>query len=194
VRNVLMFLTEACCEGRPELCGDIARLLPPLPEENHGMTPAFNVLFLCIHNSARSIMAEALLQSIGNQRFHGYSAGSDPSPDANPEAIAKLRSLGHDTEGLRSKSWHEFTGPSAPRMDFVITLCDALEGLVCPDFGSVSVTAAWAFARPDEVHRQCGRACGDAERALRKPAPASRTIHHPALRCARPDDHEGAAR
>jgi protein-tyrosine-phosphatase/DNA-binding transcriptional ArsR family regulator len=136
VRNLLMFLTEACCEGRPELCGDIARLLSPLPEENHGMTPAFNVLFLCTHNSARSIMAEALLQSIGGQRFHGYSAGSDPSPDPNPEVIAKLRSLGHDTEGLRSKSWHEFTGPSAPRMDFVITLC------------GVSVTAAWPLPDP----------------------------------------------
>ena len=148
VRNVLMFLTEACCDGHPELCGDIARLLPPLPEANHGMTPAFNVLFLCAHNSARSIMAEALLQSTGGQRFHAYSAGSEPSPDPNPEVIAKLRALGHDTEGLRSKSWHEFTGPNAPRMDFVITLCDALAGPVCPEFGGVSVTAAWPLPDP----------------------------------------------
>ena len=148
VRDVLMFLTETCCEGRPELCGDIARLLPPLPEENYGMTPAFDVLFLCTRNSARSIMAEALLQAIGGQRFHAYSAGSDPSPEPNREVIAKLRSFGHDTEGLRSKSWHEFTGPNAPRMDFVITLCDALEGPVCPDFGGVSVTAAWPLPDP----------------------------------------------
>ena len=148
VRNVLMFLTEACCEGRPELCGDIARLLPPLPEENRGMTPAFNVLFLCTRNSARSIMAEALLGAIGGQRFHAYSAGSDPSPKPNAEVIAKLRSLGHATEGLRSKSWYEFTGPDAPRMDFAITLCDALDGPVCPDFGGVSVTAAWPLPDP----------------------------------------------
>ena len=150
VRNVLAFLTETCCGGRPELCGDIARLLPPLPEENQGMTPAFNVLFLCTHNSARSIVAEALLRPVGGQRFHGYSAGSDPSAEPNPEAIAKLRALGHHTEGLRSKSWHEFTGPNAPRMDFVITLCDALEGPVCPDFGGLAVTAAWPLPDPSK--------------------------------------------
>jgi arsenate reductase len=148
VRDVLMFLTETCCGGHPELCGDIARLLPPLPEEAHGMIPAFNVLFLCTRNSARSIMAEALLHSIGGQRFRAYSAGSDPSPQPNPEVIAKLRSLGHDTDRLRSKSWHEFTGPDAPRMDFVITLCDALDGPVCPDFGNLPVTAAWPLPDP----------------------------------------------
>ncbi len=148
VRNVLMFLTEACCGGRPELCGDIARLLPSLPEEAQSMTPAFNVLFLCTHNAARSIMAEALLRSIGGPRFHGYSAGSDPSPEPNPEVIAKLRALGHDTSALYSKSWHEFTGPNAPRMDFVITLCDALGGPACPDFGDLTVTASWPLPDP----------------------------------------------
>lgn len=148
VRDVLMFLTEACCGGRPELCGDIARLLPPLPEEKPGMIPAFNVLFLCTHNSARSIMAEALLQSIGRDRFHAYSAGSDPSPEPNPDVIAKLRSLGHDTQGLRAKSWDEFTGPNAPRMDFVITLCDALDGPTCPDFPGVAVTGSWPLPDP----------------------------------------------
>jgi protein-tyrosine-phosphatase/DNA-binding transcriptional ArsR family regulator len=148
VRQLLIFLTETCCSGRPGLCGDIARLLPPLPEEDQGMTPAFNVLFLCTHNSARSIMAEAILQTIGGGRFRAYSAGSDPIAEPNPEVIAKLRVFGHDTDGLRSKAWHEFTGPSAPRMDFVITLCDTLEGPICPDFGELAVTGAWPLPDP----------------------------------------------
>jgi len=148
LRQLLGFLTETCCGGRPEQCGDIARLLPPLPEEPQGMTPAFNVLFLCTHNSARSIMAEAILQKIGRGRFHAWSAGSDPNAEPNPEVVAKLRALGHDTIGLRCKSWHEFTGPDAPRMDFVITLCDTLEGPVCPDFGALTVTGAWPLPDP----------------------------------------------
>ncbi len=148
LRQLLGFLTEACCAGRPELCGDLARLLPPLPDEDKGMTPAFNVLFLCTHNSARSIMAEAILQKIGGGRFHAYSAGSDPIAVPNPEVIAKLGALGHDTDHLRSKSWHEFTGPSAPQMDFVITLCDTLHGQACPDFGDLAVTGAWPLPDP----------------------------------------------
>ena len=148
IRQLLAFLTETCCAGRPELCGDIARLLPPLPDEDRGMTPAFNVLFLCRHNSARSIMAEAILNRIGGNRFHAWSAGSEPIADPNPEVLAKLRAFGHDTTGLRSKSWHEFTGPSAPKMDFVITLCDALDGPACPDFGDLVVTGAWPLPDP----------------------------------------------
>jgi protein-tyrosine-phosphatase/DNA-binding transcriptional ArsR family regulator len=148
LRELLAFLTEACCGGQPELCGDLARLLPPLPDEEQGMTAAFNVLFLCTHNSARSIIAEAILQRIGGGRFRAYSAGSAPIAEPNPEVIAKLRALGLDTAGLRSKSWHEFTGPDAPRMDFVITLCDTLDGQVCPDFGKLAVTAAWPLPDP----------------------------------------------
>ena len=112
------------------------------------MTPAFNVLFLCTHNSARSIMAEAILAKVGGDRFRAYSAGSDPVAAPIPEVIAKLRALGHDVPGLRSKSWNEFTGPDAPRMDFVITLCDTLDGQVCPDFGDVAVTGAWPLPDP----------------------------------------------
>lgn len=148
LRQLLGFLTETCCGGRPDLCGDIARLLPPWPEEPVGMTPAFNVLFLCTHNSARSIMAEAILNAIGRGRFRAWSAGSDPSDAPNPEVIARLRAFGHDVTGLRSKSWLEFTGPSAPRMDFVITLCDTPDGAVCPDFGNLAVTAAWPLPDP----------------------------------------------
>jgi protein-tyrosine-phosphatase/DNA-binding transcriptional ArsR family regulator len=148
LRRLLGFLTETCCAGRPELCGDIARLFPPLPDEDKGMTPAFNVLFLCTHNSARSIMAEAILQKLGGGRFHAYSAGSDPIAAPLPEVIERLRALGQDVTGLRSKSWNEFTGPTAPRMDFVITLCDTLDGQVCPDFGQMPVTGAWPLPDP----------------------------------------------
>ena len=148
LRQLLGFLTEACCAGHPELCGDIARLFPPLPNEDKGMTPAFNVLFLCTHNSARSIMAEAILQKFGGGRFRAYSAGSDPIAAPLPEVLDRLRALGHDVTGLRSKSWNEFTGPTAPRMDFVITLCDTLDGQVCPDFGQLPVTGAWPLPDP----------------------------------------------
>jgi len=106
------------------------------------------VLFLCTRNSARSIMAEAILAKISNGRFHAYSAGSDPGGAPMPDVLARLRALGHDTDQLHCKSWHEFTGPNAPRMDFVITLCDTVEGQVCPDFGDLAVTAAWPLPDP----------------------------------------------
>jgi protein-tyrosine-phosphatase len=112
------------------------------------MTAAFNVLFLCTHNAARSIMAEAILNKLGGGRFHAYSAGSEPVAEPNPRVIAKLNALGHSTELLRSKSWNEFLGPSAPRMDFVIALCDTLQGQVCPDFEGVPVTGAWPLPDP----------------------------------------------
>ena len=150
LRRLLGFLTETCCGGRPELCGDLARLLPPWPEEDQGMTAAFNVLFLCTHNSARSIMAEAILEKYGRGLFRAYSAGSDPIKKPNPEVIEKLRTLGHETGELRSKSWHEFTGPNAPHMDFVITLCDTPHGQQCPEFGDVTVTAAWPLPDPSK--------------------------------------------
>jgi arsenate reductase len=150
VRRLLGFLTETCCGGHPALCGDLATLLPPWPDEDQGMTPAFNVLFLCTHNSARSIMAEAILEKHGGAKFHAYSAGSQPIDAPSPEVMEKLRTLGHDTTKLRCKSWHEFTGPDAPHMDFVITLCDTPHGQECPDFGGVAVTAAWPLPDPSK--------------------------------------------
>jgi len=150
LRALVMFLTETCQPDRPELLGDIARLLPPA--EDSGMTPAFNVLFLCTHNAARSIMAEAILRRIGGDRFAVYSAGSEPRDSPLPAVLAKLQALGHDTTDLRSKPWRGFTGPNAPRMDFVITLCDTLNGQECPDFGGVAVTAAWPLPDPAKFH------------------------------------------
>ena len=158
LRELLVFLTEACCGGRPELCGDISELLPPLAEESASMTPAFNVLFLCTHNSARSIMAEAILAKVGGDRFRAYSAGSDPGARPMPEVIDKLRALGHDVSGLHCKSWNVFTGPDAPRMDFLITLCDTQDSQTCPDFGDKVVTGRMVAARSGQVHRQRGRA------------------------------------
>lgn len=148
LRDLIVFLTETCCSGRPELCGDIARLLPDIPEETESMTPAFNVLFLCTRNSGRSIMAEAILKQLGDNRFNVYSAGSDPAHGPMPEVLEKLRALGHDVSGLRSKSWNEFTGLAAPHMDFVIALCDTLDGQTCPDFGDKAVTGAWPLPDP----------------------------------------------
>lgn len=148
LRALFSFLTETCCGGRPELCGDLARLLPEETNKERTMTPAFNILFLCTHNSARSIMAEAIMQKVGAGKFNAYSAGSDPLEAPMPEVIEKLKIFGHDVSQLRSKSWNEFMGPNAPRMDFVITMCDTLNGQVCPDFGEKAIGVAWPFPDP----------------------------------------------
>jgi protein-tyrosine-phosphatase/DNA-binding transcriptional ArsR family regulator len=145
-RGLLEFLSQDCCNGRPELCGDAF----DLPSEATGkfMTPAFNVLFLCTQNSARSIIAEALLEKIGRGRFRAYSAGSEPAREPVPEVIERLKALGHDVSRLHSKSWDEFRGPQAPRMDFIIALCDAPNGQFCPDLGAQFVTGAWPLPDP----------------------------------------------
>jgi protein-tyrosine-phosphatase/DNA-binding transcriptional ArsR family regulator len=151
-RGLVTFLSRDCCNGRPDLCGDIARLIPANDQDmkEKVMTASFNVLFLCTHNSARSIMAEALLEKIGQGKFNAYSAGSDPALRPMPEVIERLKKLGHDTSKLRCKSWNEFAGPSAPRMDFVIALCDTPHGQVCPEFGEKFVTGAWPLPDPTD--------------------------------------------
>lgn len=148
VRNLLAFLTETCCLTQPELGWALLAMLPNVPEACPTLTPAFNVLFLCTRNSARSIMAESLMTAIAPGQFRAWSAGSDPAAAAMPEVVEKLRVLGHDVSELRSKSWEEFLGPSAPRMDFVIALCDELDGRACPDFGTTAVTTAWPLPDP----------------------------------------------
>lgn len=149
LRSLIAFLADACCGGEPERCGDLHRLLDPTKEKTLMQPPVFNVLFLCTRNSARSIMAEAILSRIGEGRFRAFSAGSDPSPTGPlPEVVAQLKALGHDVSRMRSKSWDEFTGPDAPRVDFVIALCDTLAGQACPDFSETTITAAWPLPDP----------------------------------------------
>jgi len=150
LRALFAHLAEACCDGEPDRCGDLARLFDTTMREASAMSePAFNVLFLCTRNSARSIMAEAILNTLGGGRFRAFSAGSDPAPEGPlPEVLSQLKALGHDVSGLASKSWKLFMEPGAPRMDFVITLCDILNGQACPDFGETVVTGAWPLPDP----------------------------------------------
>ena len=150
LRALLAFLAGACCGGDPARCGDLAFMFDDIDKDSRPMTaPTFNVLFLCTRNSARSIMAEAILNKAGNGRFHAYSAGSLPAPEGPmPEVIAQLSALSHDVATLGSKSWQLFMEPGAPRMDFVITLCDILAGQSCPDFGDTTITAAWPLPDP----------------------------------------------
>jgi arsenate reductase (thioredoxin) len=112
-----------------------------------------NVLFLCTHNSARSILAEATLNHMGAGRFHAYSAGSSPreNQQPNPLGLQVLRNAGISTQGLRSKSWDEFAGPDAPHMDLIITVCDNAAGEVCPVWPGHPATAHWGYADPSEA-------------------------------------------
>jgi arsenate reductase (thioredoxin) len=131
----------------------------------------FNVLFLCTGNSARSIMAEAILNKVGHGKFHAHSAGSQPKSRVNLNTVQLLQGLGYETSGLRSKSWGEFAKPGAPPLDFVFTVCDNAAGETCPVWPGQPMTAHWGVPDPAEAQGtqvEIAFAFKDAYRMLRR--------------------------
>jgi arsenate reductase len=132
-------------------------------------SPPYNVLILCTGNSARSIMAEAILNKLGKGKFVAWSAGSQPKGEVHPEARALLTHLGYDVSQARSKSWEEFSKPGAPQMDFVFTVCDDAAGETCPVWPGHPMTAHWGIPDPAAVrgsHAEIGAAFADAYHLL----------------------------
>jgi len=112
------------------------------------MSEPYNVLFLCTGNSARSVLAEAILNKIGAGKFRAYSAGSQPKEQVNPNTLHLLSRLGYDTSQYRSKSWNEFARPGAPALDFIFTVCDNAAGETCPVWPGQPMTAHWGIPDP----------------------------------------------
>ncbi|MEP4380612.1 MAG: arsenate reductase ArsC [Alphaproteobacteria bacterium] len=111
----------------------------------------YNVMFICTGNSARSILAEAIMNRVGAGKFKAYSAGSHPTGNVNPHAVTLLKSLNHSTDSFRSKDWLEFSGPDAPEFDFVFTVCDQAAGEVCPIWPGQPMSAHWGLPDPAAV-------------------------------------------
>ncbi|WP_428929117.1 helix-turn-helix domain-containing protein [Marinibacterium sp. SX1] len=154
VRQMFDFLFIDCCRGRPELCLSTSPGADPMSDR------IYNVLFICVGNSARSIFAESILRSLGGGRFNAYSAGTRPYSELNPFAMQVLDDKRHDTSMLRSKNVSEFAGPDAPRMDFVFTVCDQAANEECPAWEGQPISGHWGM--PDPVKAEGT----DAQKAL----------------------------
>lgn len=146
VRRTLDYLVLDCCRGRPELCR------PTSFQDPTGSDPMtdrkYNVLFICTGNSARSIFAESILNKLGEGRFKAYSAGTRPRSELNPFAVEVLKSKGHDTSVMRSKTVTEFQGPGGVVMDFVFTVCDRAADEECPAWDGQPISGHWGLPDP----------------------------------------------
>ena len=151
--RLLSFLMEDCCDGKPEACAPVFETITRAGGMNEGImaTKRYHVLFLCAGNSARSIMAEAILNRWSGGRFHAFSAGSQPRGTVHPFVLDLLRQQNFDPAFARSKSWDEFTGEDAPPLDFVFTLCDDAAAEVCPTWPGQPITAHWSIPDPVKV-------------------------------------------
>ncbi|VAV87058.1 Arsenate reductase thioredoxin-coupled, LMWP family [hydrothermal vent metagenome] len=164
IADFVSYITDTCCQQNPDICNlelpapeQKAKPLPiPTPKtserpEDKTKTAAVSVLFLCTGNSARSILAECILNRLGSKQFCGYSAGSAPVGKVNPAALALLEDHGFAVRHLASKSWDSFTGKAAPALDIVITVCGNAAGETCPIWTGAPVTAHWGLPDPAAV-------------------------------------------
>ena len=157
IAGLIGFLVDDCCDGRPELC---APLSLPRTRQEPPMSDTKNVLFLCTANSARSLMAEAILTREGMGKFRAFSAGSAPADAAHPYTLELLANLNHPVDALASKSWDQFGLADAPQMDFVFTVCDKAAAEACPVWPGQPMTAHWGLPDPVQVEG------GEAERRV----------------------------
>lgn len=148
IRDLLSFLLEGCCQSRPEICNPLIerssrRLEAPMAQDS------YNVLFLCTGNSARSLMAEAIMNREGKGKFRAFSAGSIPSSiGPHPQTVDLLHTLGHDTSEIRTKDWDEFSAQDSPNLDFVFTVCDKAAAEICPVWPGQPMSAHWGVTDP----------------------------------------------
>ncbi len=148
---LLAFLADACCTQVPRDCPPVADPAFPARKDMTEVDRPLHVLVVCTGNSARSIMAEAVLNREGLGRIKAWSAGSRPQEAPHPLALALLKELGYDTSGYRSKSWDEFLGPEAPDLDLVITVCDDAADDACPTFPGVPMRVHWGVDDPAQA-------------------------------------------
>jgi protein-tyrosine-phosphatase len=148
-RDMIDYLFLDCCRGRPQLCPQIEQVIPMDVQDK--INRKQNVIFICTGNSARSILAEAILRQEAGDHYNAYSAGTRPAGTPNPYAMALLAEKGHDTSDLRSKSLDEFLQDGAPKMDYIFTVCDAAANEECPFWAGQPISGHWGIPDPAAV-------------------------------------------